>query len=363
MSEELNALATRLDAWADPVSSGYEVPAAAEAMREAASALRRLAAAGEQKPVAYLHTHPKDIDDFTRHQLTDADKANGWTETPLFAAPQPAPGWDEAIEACKQVKPDDFGPVRSKQPQVNIREFVSDLDRSSQSTSDAGGGVRDYSLLLLQASYVLKNLNVERPGCGYLKMADGCEQAALSNPAAADSNASAEARLREALFVFREFVNVNVTQWTVGAGDHHHPIWSIISRALGPDRERNRTEAEWRFIQPEQRDILSPDPHASDCETKTIYDVLGDQRTCVGVPASGIAKMMDAVENPKQPNEALKKLMRDHASDCDKQGETSSADVTTDDLVRVIKTVNVDFGGWETDLARAMLRAFTVGRR
>lgn len=34
------------------------------------------------------------------------------------------------------------------------------------------------TLLLLQARYVLKNLNVERPGCGYDKLADACGAAA-----------------------------------------------------------------------------------------------------------------------------------------------------------------------------------------
>ncbi len=40
-----------------------------------------------------------------------------------------------------------------------------------------------------------------------------------------------------------------------------------------------------------------------------------------------------------------------------------AADVTTDDLVRVIKTVNVDFGGWEPDLARALRDAFDMRKR
>ena len=39
-AKELLALADRLDAWIGPVSSGYEVPAAGQAMREAATALR-----------------------------------------------------------------------------------------------------------------------------------------------------------------------------------------------------------------------------------------------------------------------------------------------------------------------------------
>lgn len=34
------------------------------------------------------------------------------------------------------------------------------------------------SLLLMQARYVLRNLDVERPECGYAKMAAACEAAA-----------------------------------------------------------------------------------------------------------------------------------------------------------------------------------------
>ena len=138
----------------------------------------------------------------------------------------------------------------------------------------------------------------------------------------AHPHASAEARLRE--------VPYNIKA-----------IATIISLSYGEDPEAdaelsrmctadNKPVQCWEVYEEQAKalfvwfnavlDSLSAHPHASDCD-KTTYDVLGDQRTCVGVPASGIAKMMDAVENPKQPNEALKKLMRGHASDCDKQGD------------------------------------------
>ena len=36
----------------------------------------------------------------------------------------------------------------------------------------------DEALMLMQARYVLRNLNAERPGCGYDKLAEACGQAA-----------------------------------------------------------------------------------------------------------------------------------------------------------------------------------------
>src|SRR5436190_9516556 len=38
--------------------------------------------------------------------------------------------------------------------------------------------------------------------------------------------------LREALWLFREFVIRNATQWEAGAG-HHHPIWVMIAELIG----------------------------------------------------------------------------------------------------------------------------------
>lgn len=34
------------------------------------------------------------------------------------------------------------------------------------------------ALMLMQARYVLRNLNAERPGCGYDKLAEACGDAA-----------------------------------------------------------------------------------------------------------------------------------------------------------------------------------------
>jgi hypothetical protein len=209
------------------------------------------------------------------------------------------------------------------------------------------------------------------------------------------ANASAEARLREALQFYADEWQGNME------GDSETPG---LSRCW-----REPTESLFRDEGNRARIALSTHPHASDCDDKTTYDVLGDQRMCVGVPASGIAKLMDAIENPPQPNEALKKLMRSHASDCDKQGETTkikvplpewlgpdtpenrerlqafvkgspsdrTADVTGylpihecyetgDDEVTVVELKTFLDKKWPAphgDVARALLDAFTVGRR
>lgn len=48
------------------------------------------------------------------------------------------------------------------------------------------------ALLLRQAHYVLKNLDAERPGAGYLKMAEACRRAADAAVAERDRREEAE---------------------------------------------------------------------------------------------------------------------------------------------------------------------------
>lgn len=61
--------------------------------------------------------------------------------------------------------------------------------------------------------------------------------------------------LRNTLNLFREFVIKNTTQWKMGAGVHHHPMWAMVAEALGevPDI---RSGPEWMFIQPTNRKTL-----------------------------------------------------------------------------------------------------------
>lgn len=55
------------------------------------------ASALKGEPDAWRHVHPSGHDHLTRTRLTDADKKDGWSESPLYTSPPPAAGWDEAI--------------------------------------------------------------------------------------------------------------------------------------------------------------------------------------------------------------------------------------------------------------------------
>ncbi len=87
---------------------------------------------------------------------------------------------------------------------------------------------------------------------------------------------------------------------------------------------------------------LSPDPHASDCDKQGATKSEG-----AGLPS----EILDACS---PPSGALS-----HSVPSDR-----TADVTCDALASFIAAkAQVDFGGWETDLARALLDAYKVGRR
>jgi len=60
------------------------------------------------------------------------------------------------------------------------------------------------------------------------------------------------------LQLFREFVTRNATQWVMGAGDHHHPMWELVATAIEngseilPEADLHRGTA-YAFIQPTNR--------------------------------------------------------------------------------------------------------------
>lgn len=57
------------------------------------------------------------------------------------------------------------------------------------------------------------------------------------------------------LRLFRAFVNRNATQWVLGAGDHHHPMWGELAEAI--EGVEPTSGPEWAFIQP-----LNRKPHS-----------------------------------------------------------------------------------------------------
>lgn len=52
------------------------------------------------------------------------------------------------------------------------------------------------------------------------------------------------------LWLFREFVLRNATQWKLGAS-HHHPIWTQIADILGDNNNKQLTKEEYNFICPQ----------------------------------------------------------------------------------------------------------------
>lgn len=57
------------------------------------------------------------------------------------------------------------------------------------------------------------------------------------------------------LRLFRQFVSLNATQWVIGAGDHHHPMWEDLAQVI--DGEEATFGPDYAFIQPTNRK-----PHA-----------------------------------------------------------------------------------------------------
>lgn len=59
------------------------------------------------------------------------------------------------------------------------------------------------------------------------------------------------ASTEDVLRIFRQFVSLNATQWAMGAGDHHHPMWEWLSERI--ETEDNTSGPDWAFIQPMNR--------------------------------------------------------------------------------------------------------------
>jgi hypothetical protein len=55
----------------------------------------------------------------------------------------------------------------------------------------------------------------------------------------------------EVLLLFRAFVTLNATQWKLGAGDHHHPMWEHV--AVNVEGIEPTSGPKWEYIQPRNR--------------------------------------------------------------------------------------------------------------
>ncbi len=104
----------------------------------------------EQNPVAFMFWNEPD----TQRHFTQLRETIGshWSRIePLYTAPQPALGWDEATRYLKKITDlvDDENACDPLDDAISYANKALEALRSSQSTSDAGGGVREaYSAMI-----------------------------------------------------------------------------------------------------------------------------------------------------------------------------------------------------------------------
>lgn len=59
---------------------------------------------------------------------------------------------------------------------------------------------------------------------------------------------------KEVLRIFREFVDMNATQWAMGS--RMHPMWALVVETLGDQNDVKRSNAEHQFIWPTNTEPL-----------------------------------------------------------------------------------------------------------
>jgi len=121
-----------------------------------------------------------DVEPLAADDLARQDE--GFEEQPLYAAQPPAaPVEDDELIGLNARLSDALAEIRLLKTEILHRG-------SSAGNADA--------VTLLQARYVLRDLHHKHPDCGYGKMADACEAAALNEPQAPQDHAGAH-RLAE----------------------------------------------------------------------------------------------------------------------------------------------------------------------
>ena len=98
-----------------------------------------------------------------------------------------------------------------------------------------------------------------------------------------------------ALRLFREFVNQNTTQWRLGAGSHHHPMWALVAETLGDQNSKSLSPTENKFVWAENRKPLGKEPmqvHGTIKEAVFYNDTASDptHAPCVKGPVYGDTK-------------------------------------------------------------------------
>jgi hypothetical protein len=67
---------------------------------------------------------------------------------------------------------------------------------------------------------------------------------------------------RDVLWLFFNFIQRNVTQWKMGAGDHHHPIWELVACELRGARDIT-SGAQYVFLEGTNRSRIEELPDGS----------------------------------------------------------------------------------------------------
>lgn len=91
----------------------------------------------------------------------------------------------------------------------------------------------------------------EPPQAGQLPSAEAVSEPEPSKPQMLPVDISTPA---DVLRMFRAFVIRNCTQWVLGAGDHHHPIWEHV--ALNVEGDDPTSGPEYAYLRPENRKPL-----------------------------------------------------------------------------------------------------------
>lgn len=399
--EELTALADDLDNFVHDLREEGSSDATALWLEKRASALRTLASQAKQEPVAWISPDGKfSVPDAMTKERFLSLFHEAEIGTPVIAVyadppiPPPAAGWDELSAWLSEQRNYHENSIARNDPAikahvVKLGEWIEAL-RSSQYTSDAGGGVRwrpisedtswldgrDVVLLAngmeVSARYCPGEWSDETPDCPreysgavwscfddqFQFEIEECSKdpsewshdgvthwrPALSNPAAADSNASAEARLREAL-------TPSGATKAAYIGEFKFPIECRDEDGEPCDRE---VVVPWTTTKEIMKAILdraiSPDPHASDCEKQ------GDTTKSEGGGQVAPAKCSATGVHPTDTSCAAEPEVAPGPSD-------RPADVTVTELAAFLRGRSTDYAAWPVHTARALLDAFTVGRR
>jgi hypothetical protein len=140
---------------------------------------------------------------------------------------------------------------------LNAPKFTIDVSNDGEHgrISISGSGDNVYTLTDEERLEVLGILDT---GKMLRKLMDERDEAKRERRKAEVAAAHREGQLnymRKVLRLFRDFVIHGASVWKMGA-NHHHPMWEMVSVALGDDNHLHPTQKEWTFIYPDNKKQL-----------------------------------------------------------------------------------------------------------